>query len=130
VERGGSGSIREIVGVFNADGGLLGEVAYVLGRLGGRTHCELCDITHGLFGRRAAFDRTRGTLAVPLTLVHRNELPETLRGVVTTYPCVVAVTDRDPTVLLGPAALADCHTPGELIALLRETADAQGLRGL
>ena len=38
--------IERLIGVYDADGGLRGELAYVLGHLAGRAECALCDITH------------------------------------------------------------------------------------
>ena len=37
----------ELVGVYHADGSLLGELRYIWGKLRGTAHCTLCDITHG-----------------------------------------------------------------------------------
>ena len=34
-------------GVYHANGGLVGELTYVIGKLRGTAHCGLCDITHG-----------------------------------------------------------------------------------
>ena len=42
--------------VYDADGGLVGEVRYVVGHLLGRAECALCDITHGPVRRKQAFD--------------------------------------------------------------------------
>ena len=42
----------ELVGVYAADGGLVGEVAYVVGHLLGRTECALCDVTHETLRRK------------------------------------------------------------------------------
>lgn len=53
----------ELVGVYDADGGLLGEAAYVVGRLCGTRHCALCDITHSAVRRRRRAVRT--CLATP-----------------------------------------------------------------
>ena len=39
-------AISELVGVYDADGGLPGELAYLWGKLRGTRHCGLCDITH------------------------------------------------------------------------------------
>ena len=50
-------AISELVGVYDANGGLLGEAAYVWGRLRGTTHCGLCDITHATVRRKAEWDR-------------------------------------------------------------------------
>jgi hypothetical protein len=38
-------TIHRLVGVYNADGTLLGEVRYFVAARLGRAHCPLCDIT-------------------------------------------------------------------------------------
>jgi hypothetical protein len=43
--------IARLIGVYNAEGSLRGELAYLLGKLTGRAHCALCDITHGALRR-------------------------------------------------------------------------------
>jgi hypothetical protein len=58
--------------VYDADAGVRGELAYVVGKLRGR-HCGLCDITHGTLRRKPAFDEFTCTLAVPFEVWHRNE---------------------------------------------------------
>jgi len=58
--------------VYDADGGLLGEVRYVMGLLGGR-HCGLCDVTHGTVRRKPAFDELLRSLPLPVDVWHRNE---------------------------------------------------------
>ena len=45
-------SVNRLVGVYDADGGLLGEAAYVWGKVRGTRHCALCDITHRRVRRR------------------------------------------------------------------------------
>jgi hypothetical protein len=65
--------VVELVGVYAADGGLVGEVAYVVGHLLGRTECALCDVTHGTLRRKPDWDAMTARLPVPLRLVHRNE---------------------------------------------------------
>ena len=54
--------ISELVGVYDADGGLRGEAAYLWGRLRGTTHCGLCDITHSSVRRKASWDRMVASL--------------------------------------------------------------------
>ena len=44
------------MGIYNADGSLLGEISYVVAKYTGRGHCELCDITHGTFRRKRSWD--------------------------------------------------------------------------
>jgi hypothetical protein len=41
----------KFVGIYNADGTILGEISYVAKKLAGRGSCALCDITHGWTGR-------------------------------------------------------------------------------
>ena len=62
------------LGVYDADGGIVGELRYVIGHLLGTAECALCDITHSAVRRRPAWDRMVAGLAVPFDLRHRNEL--------------------------------------------------------
>ena len=84
--------ISEIVGVYDADGGLLGEAAYVWGKVRGTRHCGLCDITHATVRRKAEWDRMAETLPVRVRLLHLNELDDELAAVVaaTRAPVVLA----------------------------------------
>src|SRR5918995_1294239 len=68
--------VVEVIGVYAADGGILGEVAYVVGHLLGRTECGLCDVTHGAVRRKPEWDDMAARLPVPLRLAHRNETTE------------------------------------------------------
>src|SRR6478609_4856955 len=49
-------SVTRLVGVYDADGGLLGEAAYAWGKARGTRHCALCDITHSPWRRKPAWD--------------------------------------------------------------------------
>jgi hypothetical protein len=55
----------ELVGVYHAEGSLLGELRYVWGKLRGTAHCALCDITHGRLSEKSAFKSLRERLPVP-----------------------------------------------------------------
>ena len=74
--------VSELVGVYDADGGLLGEAAYVWGRVRGTRHCGLCDITHATVRRKREWDEMVSTLPVPVRLLHLDELNEGLRAAV------------------------------------------------
>jgi hypothetical protein len=65
-------TVIRLIGVYDADGGLRGEIAYLAGKLGGH-HCSLCDITHSPVRRRREWDAYVSTLPVPFEVVHRNE---------------------------------------------------------
>jgi hypothetical protein len=98
-----------LVGVYDADGGLVGEAKYVIGHLLGRAECALCDITHGPLRRKQTFDALCARLGVPFDVVHRNERsPEVEHATRDDLPCVIALTDAGIVSLLDRAALEAC----------------------
>lgn len=112
-------SVVELVGVYHANGTLRGELAYVVGKVFGRAHCALCDITHGTLRRKPEFDRCASQLPVPLTLVHLDErssaVAEATEGAT---PCVAArYGDDSVEVLLTADDLERCSgDPARLVA--------------
>jgi hypothetical protein len=102
-------TVSELVGVYDADGGLLGEAAYVWGRLRGTRHCGLCDITHSTVRRKGEWDRMVARLPVPVRLLHLNELDDELRAAVASVgaPVVLAREDDGWRELVGAAELDD-----------------------
>src|SRR3954466_4013830 len=95
-----------LVGVYDADSTLRGELSYWIGARLGRAHCALCDITHGLVRERDDWKRCRSTFAVPFDTFHRDDQPEAVRRVVgDALPAVAAETDEGVVALLDPAAL-------------------------
>lgn len=99
--------IDEVLGVYDADGGLAGELAYVAGKLLGRTHCSLCDITHSPVRRKRTWDAAVAGSPVPVRLAHRNELAtderEALAG--SRLPAVLGRSADGWRVLLDAASL-------------------------
>jgi hypothetical protein len=101
-----------LVGVYNADGGLFGELRYVLGHLRGTAACALCDITHGRLRRKPAFDAAVRRLDVPFVVKHRNELDpfETVAVTNLQLPVILAQrADHTFTVVCDAAALTACN---------------------
>lgn len=88
-------TITRLIGIYNADGGLVGEARYVVGHLLGLTSCSLCDITHSPLRRKPEWDAMVSSLDIPLTVLHRNELsPElTLWAGSLTLPLVVGLSE-------------------------------------
>jgi hypothetical protein len=99
--------IERLVGVYQANGGLMGELAYVVGKAIGQAHCSLCDITHSTWHRKPEWDRFIASLPVPFELVHLNERDDVvLKASEGSTPCVVAVLKDGPAQrLLESAAL-------------------------
>ena len=120
--------ITRLIGVYDADGGLRGELAYLAGKIAGR-HCSLCDITHSPVRRRQAWDAYAAGLPVPFELLHRNERTADVRAATTgKEPCVVARTDDGRVVLVldSDRLVEAAAVPGLARALDRALAE-QGL---
>ena len=124
-------AVRELIGVYDADGTLLGEARYWIGAPLGRTHCALCEITHGLFAERADWRRCRDQLDVGFRTYHRNDAPADVLAAGAPAPFVVARTDGGLVRLLGPAQLDACSGDVEQFrrALSRACAEL-GLDGI
>ena len=84
-----------LIGVYNADGGVVGELKYFFGHLIGIAKCELCDITHSPIRRKASFDRLAEELkseyGLDFALLHLNERTEAeTKASAAKEPCVLA----------------------------------------
>jgi hypothetical protein len=103
---GTGGPVEHLYMVYDADGGLRGELSYLVGTLRGR-HCGLCEVTHGRVRRKAAFDEFACTLAVPVDVWHRNEqTPEVAAFTAGITPVVVGRVVGRLEVLLDADELA------------------------
>ena len=52
----------KLIGVYDADATLLGEVSYWIGARFGVRHCSLCDITHSLFREKSQWRECQSRL--------------------------------------------------------------------
>jgi hypothetical protein len=123
-------SITRLVGVYDADGTMLGELTYVVRRQLGRDHCALCDITHGRLRERADWRTCRVSLRVPFVTFHRDDQPSKVRTATgAVAPIVVAELDDGSSVVLAtPEDLRRCDgSPDALVDHLRAEAARRGL---
>lgn len=93
-------AIKTLIGVYKADGGLVGEMAYFFGHLIGTKECSLCDITHSPFRKKREFKELEAKLkndfGVAFRLVHMNERTEKeLQASAGREPCVLLEHDDD-----------------------------------
>jgi hypothetical protein len=105
-------STQQLLGVYDADGGLFGDVRYIVGHLLGTTECALCDITHAPLRRKPEWDDMVAALDIPLEVVHRNQVPFWARAAAEAVPLpVVLARSADGHVidLLGPTELDACR---------------------
>ncbi|WP_419846165.1 hypothetical protein [Candidatus Poriferisocius sp.] len=82
------------VGIYDADGGLGGELRYVAGKLLGRGKCALCDITHGWnpMGSRS-WKQACAVSDVDLELLHRDEATAEQLAATTALPTILRGDD-------------------------------------
>ena len=121
--------IVRLVGVYDADGTVRGELAYWVGARLGRRHCSLCEITHGSVRQRPEWKTCKASLPVPFDTYHRNDQPDAIRAVAGGQaPVVVAETTSGHVVLLRPADLETCNgSIDRLIEATERSAERQGL---
>ena len=93
--------ITELIGVYDADSTLLGEISYWVGARFGITHCSLCEITHGLFTKKSEWKQCAESFTVPFHLFHRDDAPHdvisTLAG---EFPAVLQRTTEGLKIIL------------------------------
>jgi len=122
-------NVVRLIGVYHADGSLLGELRYWVGARLGRAHCALCDVTHGLVRTKPDWTAARARLGVPFDTVHLDERdPDLVEVTDGRTPCVVAETPDGVELVLGPGDLARCD--GSVEALLGSLGGALHGRGM
>jgi len=87
--------ITDLYGVYDADATVIGEISYWIGARLGIRHCTLCDITHSMFFKKAAWKQRQAELlekyGINFQTFHRNDqLDEVSRVIRGAYPAVVA----------------------------------------
>jgi hypothetical protein len=124
-----SRTVRRLIGIYDADSTVRGELTYWFGARLGRAHCALCDITHGLVRERGGWKTLKAGLPVPFTTFHRDDRPADITAAVgDVAPIVVADTATGAVVLLGTRELEACGaSPRRLITAIQRAVDAAGL---
>ena len=111
-----------MIGVYDADGTLLGELSYFVGKRLGRAQCGLCDITHGVVRERAEWRLERDRLPVPFEMFHRDDQPDEVRAATGgVAPAVLAeMASGRVAVLVGSAVIDRCAgSPAKLVEAIR-----------
>jgi hypothetical protein len=119
--------VVRLIGVYDADHTMRGELRYWVGARLGRAHCALCDVTHGVLRARRTWKEYRAGLPVPFDTYHRDDQPHATRAL-GSAPFVAAETTTGLEMLLTPDALDACA--GSLDALVSAIEAAVAARGL
>lgn len=108
----------EVIGVYHANGGLLGEISYVLGKVFGQTECALCVLTHTFISEKSSLKTWRCELPYRLSFKHLNELSSQMAScVVHQSPCVVLEYESKLSILIDAESLRSMN--GDEHALMR-----------
>jgi hypothetical protein len=112
-----------LVGVYDANGSIPGEIAYWVGARLGTRHCALCEITHGVFRQKSEWRECESSLPLPFEALHLDEIPPEMAATVEDRaPCVVAERDDGSLeIVIDREQLEACNgRPEELAALVEE----------
>lgn len=110
----------KLIGVYDADATLWGEMSYWVGARFGVRHCSLCDITHSLFREKSQWRECKSKLdtelGVEFEAFHRNDQPEDVRKCIDgNYPAVVMRNDGfELSLFMSASEIATCGASPEL----------------
>jgi hypothetical protein len=105
-----------LIGIYKADGGIVGELTYFFGHLIGIRSCTLCDITHSPIMKKSSFKALERHLlaehGIAVRMIHLNERNEREQK---------SSEGREPCILL--------EYPDESISMFIDSADLSTLSG-
>jgi len=105
-----------LIGVYKADGGIVGELTYFFGHLVGVRSCSLCSISHSPIMKKSSFKALEQHLlaehGIAVRMIHLNERNEREK---------LASEGREPCMLL--------EYPDQTISMFIDSADLTTLSG-
>jgi hypothetical protein len=105
-----------LIGIYKADGGVIGELSYFFGHLIGVKSCSLCDISHSPVKKKSAFKKLEQELlrdhGIAIRMIHLNERNDRE---------VKASAGREPCMLL--------EYPDQSISMFLDAVDLKALSG-
>jgi hypothetical protein len=105
-----------LIGVYKADGGIVGELTYFFGHLVGVRSCSLCDITHSPVKKKKSYKALEQHMlaehGIQMRMIHLNERNERE---------LKASEGREPCVLL--------EYPDQSISMFLDATDLKALNG-
>ena len=105
-----------LIGIYKADGGIIGELSYFFGHLVGARSCSLCDISHSPIKKKSSFKSLERELlaehGIAIKMIHMNERNERE---------LKASEGREPCMLL--------EYPDQSISMFLDYVDLKALSG-
>ena len=107
----------QIIGVFHADAGIIGELKYIGGSILGLTECALCNMTHKWNPLGSKEWRNEKRKWGNLKAIHRNHQPEAMAQVTKhKTPCVLLENENNFIIIMSSEEIETCN--GDLQELL------------
>ncbi len=105
-----------LIGIYKADGGIVGELSYFFGHLVGVRSCSLCDISHSPIMKKPSFKALEKHLlaqhGIAMRMIHLNERNDREQK---------ASEGREPCILL--------EYPDQSISMFLDSSDLTALSG-
>lgn len=105
-----------LIGIYKADGGIVGELTYFFGHLVGVRNCSLCNISHSPIMKKSSFKALEKHLlaehGIVVRMIHLNERNDRERK---------ASEGREPCMLL--------EYPDQSLSMFLDAADLKALSG-
>lgn len=102
--------LMRIFGIYQADSGFMAELGYLVGKIRGTTHCQLCDITHNIAWPKAEWRNMNTRLSIPVETLHLDDrsikMTSFTKG---KTPCVIAEEDGVFRMLINAEDLEACN---------------------
>ena len=97
-----------LVGIYNADSGVVGELTFLFNKVLRNTPCHLCDLTHGWNpnGRRS-WKEACGTSSLNISFIHRNEATDAQLAAAELLPAIVTLNNDEWACVVTAAELAE-----------------------
>ncbi|WP_240782097.1 hypothetical protein [Qipengyuania sediminis] len=118
-----AGSARELIIVYNADGGPFAALADMLHKaISPETYsCSLCAVTYGPVAMRGEWRRFLGGLLLAKRFFHRDDFAVAFPGLAISLPAILLREGADtPCVLVSAQELDAASDLAALIALVRQ----------
>ena len=113
----GSLFMRSVVGIYNSDSGVFGEITYLVNKTLARSRCSLCDLTHGWnpFGR-TSWKKACSETSVIFSFLHRDEATNVQLASVSDLPVIATIRDGEWVCVVTATELTEhCDNPDWLI---------------
>ena len=100
--------ITKLIGIYNANGGVFGEIKYFASKLFADKHCSLCDITHGK--SKSEWEKCKEQLPISIDFVHLNERNVAMEKYTNgATPCVIGKTAAGYVTIISKKELNKCQ---------------------